>query len=534
MAVNLSSLAGVAWQFFDNSGSPLSGGLLYTYEAGTTTPVATYTSISGLIAHSNPIVLDAAGRVPSGEVWLLNTYDYKFSVKTSVDVLIASYDNVSSTVNAANLSNTTNPAFGDALIGFRQSNNSGNLTDATGRTVHQKLQESVSVKDFGAVGDGIANDTAAFVAATALNAPIFVPQSSSFYAVTALTAAQQKLLYGVGVVKIAGVQTQISTAPYIDNDNASIRVVNQELQPSKWPSVDGSLYNGAVSVSVKRTGGFGSYGVDLVDYLISNSTPAGEFDVGMTSWVTNQNLAGGSVFGKWGGSNTPSSFLGQTYTGGSAIGQELNVGNRWADFGYQEDVGGIRYTVALQLIPDVLPAPDGETVDIYPGSFAQVIGPSVHGHRWWTGIKVRTDTIMPNGIVFNISGGSTIGDGGGLMKVTNNFVRGIDFSGATFSGQAILFGSSQSISWGGTAMNGTSTTFGLTTGTGTGEGGLFANNYAQQAMRWSSSGSAAKLGFFGASVIEKPVVTGSKGGNAALDSLLIQLANLGLITNSTS
>lgn len=95
MAVNLSPVGGVAAQFFDNSGNPLTGGKLYTYAAGTTTPAATYTSSSGVTAHPNPIVLDAAGRVPnSGEVWLTDGSQYKFVLKTSTDVLIATYDNI--------------------------------------------------------------------------------------------------------------------------------------------------------------------------------------------------------------------------------------------------------------------------------------------------------------------------------------------------------------------------------------------------------------------------------------------------------
>lgn len=95
MAVNLSMFAGVGAQFFDNNGVPLAGGLIYTYLAGTTTPTATYTSITGLSAHTNPIVLDAAGRVPGGEIWLTLGTSYKFLVKTSANVQIASYDNVS-------------------------------------------------------------------------------------------------------------------------------------------------------------------------------------------------------------------------------------------------------------------------------------------------------------------------------------------------------------------------------------------------------------------------------------------------------
>jgi hypothetical protein len=94
MAVFLSPVGGVAAQFFTNSGVILSGGKLYSYAAGTTTPKATYTSSSGVTAHTNPIILDSAGRVPGGEIWL-TAGPYKFALNTSADVLIATYDNVS-------------------------------------------------------------------------------------------------------------------------------------------------------------------------------------------------------------------------------------------------------------------------------------------------------------------------------------------------------------------------------------------------------------------------------------------------------
>jgi hypothetical protein len=98
-AVSLSIFGGVGAQFFDNNGNPLSGGKIYTYEAGTTTPLATYTSSSGNTAHTNPIVLDSGGRVPGGEIW--NQLQlYKFVLETSAGVLIATYDNVGSSFNA--------------------------------------------------------------------------------------------------------------------------------------------------------------------------------------------------------------------------------------------------------------------------------------------------------------------------------------------------------------------------------------------------------------------------------------------------
>jgi len=93
MAVFLSPVGGAAAQFFTNSGVILSGGKLYTYAAGTTTPQATFTSSSGNTNHTNPIILDSAGRVPGGEIWLDNI-QYKFLLKDSNDVLIATYDNI--------------------------------------------------------------------------------------------------------------------------------------------------------------------------------------------------------------------------------------------------------------------------------------------------------------------------------------------------------------------------------------------------------------------------------------------------------
>ena len=100
MAVFLSPVGGAAAQFFTNSGVILSGGRLWTYAAGTTTPKVTYTSSSGNTAHTNYITLDSAGRVPGGEIWL-SPSPYKFALYTSADVLIATYDNISGAGAAA-------------------------------------------------------------------------------------------------------------------------------------------------------------------------------------------------------------------------------------------------------------------------------------------------------------------------------------------------------------------------------------------------------------------------------------------------
>jgi hypothetical protein len=108
MAVNLSPVGGAGFQFFDNNGNPLSGGKLFTYAAGTTTPAATFTSSSGNVAHTNPIVLDAAGRVPNGgEMWLIVGVAYKIIAKTSTDVQLWSADNITGVAGASAIENFT-------------------------------------------------------------------------------------------------------------------------------------------------------------------------------------------------------------------------------------------------------------------------------------------------------------------------------------------------------------------------------------------------------------------------------------------
>ena len=93
MAVALSPVAGAGWQFLDNSGAVLTGGLLYTYTAGTTTPVTSYQDSAGSVANSNPVVLDAAGRV-SAQVWLTAGAAYKLVLKTSTGTTLWTMDNL--------------------------------------------------------------------------------------------------------------------------------------------------------------------------------------------------------------------------------------------------------------------------------------------------------------------------------------------------------------------------------------------------------------------------------------------------------
>jgi hypothetical protein len=110
MAVNLSPI-GNGFQFFNNDGLPLNAGKIFTYQAGSTTPLSTFTDSSGLIANTNPIILGTDGRPPS-TIWLSEGFFYKFVLTTSADVTIQTYDNIYGIVGATPPSATPIPAGG--------------------------------------------------------------------------------------------------------------------------------------------------------------------------------------------------------------------------------------------------------------------------------------------------------------------------------------------------------------------------------------------------------------------------------------
>ena len=107
MSVNLSPI-GNSEQFFDNNGIPLSGGLLYTYQAGSSTPLATYTTINETVANANPIVLNSSGRL-NNQIWLTYGYFYNFVLQDSSGNLIGTYDNIYGIVGVQSAVGTTIP-----------------------------------------------------------------------------------------------------------------------------------------------------------------------------------------------------------------------------------------------------------------------------------------------------------------------------------------------------------------------------------------------------------------------------------------
>jgi len=320
MAVNLSPYGGVGAQFFDNSGNVLTGGKIFTYASGTTTPQATYTSSNGATPHPNPIILDASGRVPGGEIWLTDGLVYKFILRDANDVLIATYDGVTG-INSNFVAFTNQQEIQTATAGqtvfnlttmiyqpgtnslsvfvdgvnqygpgaqyayletdsdtvtflsglhvgaevkftTSQLNTAASTNDAfqvsytppfTGSTatnVGLKLAQTVSVKDFGAVGDGVTDDTTAIQAALATGKLIYVPYGT--YKITDYLTIDQGGLIGDGWSE-NGLQTKFVFYNLTDTTkgaintrqatakNSFVRLENLYIVGSSWDPVTGCL-----------------------------------------------------------------------------------------------------------------------------------------------------------------------------------------------------------------------------------------------------------------------------------------------------
>jgi len=125
-------------------------------------------------------------------------------------------------------------------------------TGATTRTVESKLRDVVSVKDFGAVGDGVTDDTAAIQAAINAANTIYVPAGT--YKVSAsLTASDKSIrIYGDGetisILKYTGGTNGITWSS--STDNHTLQVQGIQLYPDA--AMSGSPISASFGVALGK------------------------------------------------------------------------------------------------------------------------------------------------------------------------------------------------------------------------------------------------------------------------------------------
>jgi len=174
VAVNFSPIGNS--QTIDENGDPAVGWKWWTYVAGTSTPLATYTDSGGGTAQSNPIVINALGFPTVGQIWLTESVGYKLVLTDDADVVQKTEDNITGVaiVSAASftewISYTAAPTYisatsfsvaGDQRTIFnvgrrlKTSNTAGTIYSTISDVAYTSLTTVTVVNDSGTLDSGL-------------------------------------------------------------------------------------------------------------------------------------------------------------------------------------------------------------------------------------------------------------------------------------------------------------------------------------------------------------------------------------------
>lgn len=196
--------------FFNAAGQPLAFGKVFFYIPNTSTLATTYQDAAGQTPNTNPVVLDG-----NGQAVIFGTGSYRQVVQdangaTIWDQMTSSPDSKFTNLGQVGAGN------GASLIAFEQ-----NGTNAVARTVNDKLLEVVSVKDFGAAGDGAADDATAFNNALRSGAKTVIapdPSNGFYRLASGITVPDGVTLIGSSMIPADQMGTPHGTVLKFDNN----------------------------------------------------------------------------------------------------------------------------------------------------------------------------------------------------------------------------------------------------------------------------------------------------------------------------
>lgn len=135
--------------YFDSAGAPLVGGKLYTFEAGSTTPKATYTDAGGATPNTNPVVLDARG-----EATVFWSGQYKVELRTAADALLWTVDNVgTASSNAGDIPYNPALSYAAGTVGYALNQRKAVFATGVAATDDAAIQAAIDAAPAGGVID---------------------------------------------------------------------------------------------------------------------------------------------------------------------------------------------------------------------------------------------------------------------------------------------------------------------------------------------------------------------------------------------
>ena len=249
MAVNLLPVVN-SGPFIDSNGNPLSGGKIYAYVAGSSTPADTYTTSAGSVANANPIILDSGGYPATGgsvvEVWGTSGVSYKLTLKTSADVTVWTRDNISGINDVSSTASewTSGPAptyisatsfslVGDQTAEFqvgrrlKTTNTAGTIYSTISAIAYGAVTTVTVVNDSGTLDSGLSAVSYGLLSPTNPSTPLL----ADTYPIVSGSADKTKKLR-IEVDGFTTATTRVLTPPDADLTLAAVTAAGDILQAS--------------------------------------------------------------------------------------------------------------------------------------------------------------------------------------------------------------------------------------------------------------------------------------------------------------
>lgn len=533
----------------DSDGNPISGATWNFYRTTTTTPQSVYSNAALSVSLGSTVTADASGRFAN--IFLDETKTYRAILKTAAGATIKDIDPINPGENGAD------------DIGFLPAG-----TRAASRTVESKLRDFVSVKDFGAIGDGVTDDTAAIQAAidavfNAGGGTVYLPIG------TYLVSSIVKNWPGAVTVNIRGagkratkLKKKTGTLSPILDLSADLSVLDVYIELSDfWIEGNAKTNNGIKATRLARWSmrnlliescdvgidNYGSLVFSAYDCTIQSnsygyrSQKSGTIRANLAQFFGGQ-IGANTILGMdigdasgvhiYGTDLSANGTAGNTATGAIMLRATMDDETGYSSFSFNGGWLEANYGWALQTencaglfvsLRDVVASGNeaGRVANI-ASIFSCEINNMDSGSTGDTVNIAATRSVVIGGLIHTLNDTSThrrhLCVGTSAANVDDTFSG--NFKRHKLGTIDTLIGQSSQISGGGT------NDFEIYQPSGE----VVLNVGATKPIRVGGG----TLGFFNAAPTIKPTITGAKGGNAALASLLTQLAGLGLITDSTT